>query len=696
MKKTKLLFLPFLAITFLTGCGAPDPGPSYNITYLNLGDSTTDNPASYKTVDAFTLKAPTDHGYKFLGWHIDNAEGELITEIKKGRKGDLKLYATWGEPNTYSINYTNLNGSTTTIPTSYTISDSFTLSNPTDHGYEFSCWRFNDAGGIPAIEIKTGTFGNLTLYASWGKGNTYSITYKNVDGVEFENPKEYNFNNEVKLNNPTTFKKGYNAFGGWYFDEALTEPANNGWASGSHYGNLTLYAKWVNPIKYNITYLNVQDSEHTNPKTYTIEDEIILTGASRAGYTFVNWLKNGKTGEEIDKITKGTTGDLTIYCNLSANTYSITYHNLGLAITDNPTNFVYDTGVNKLNVPTTESGYEFLGWRLGSQEGESITKIEPYKYVGNLDIYATWGKKKTYTIEYDLWGGVTEGSNPSTYTVEDDFILKSPKQEGFIFTGWYLDKYKDKLFNKYGVPKNTVGNLKLYAGWKSTTILERFSWKRINEIANVEKTASKYFDIGDTKIVSVGEHNIKQPVRIIAFHHDILANSVDNEESYAEITFEFEKLLTVGETDKHKLYTVHWGIPSCLNYAESYIHSRANEIYNNELRDSELKNNIKLVKKLAGYNMGDIRTFDVKLFPLAASEVDNSASFPNEGKLYTFYRSSPSLLKVFDNRFYPYWLRTESMNVSSDAYAVSSAGKINPTAKNDIDYDRGISPAFCI
>ena len=55
---------------------------------------------------------------------------------------------------------------------------------------------------------------------------------KNVENVKFENPKTYTVENEVKLNNPTTFKKGYATFGGWYFDKNLTNPANNGWQAG--------------------------------------------------------------------------------------------------------------------------------------------------------------------------------------------------------------------------------------------------------------------------------------------------------------------------------------------------------------------------------------------------------------------------------------------------------------------------------
>lgn len=699
MKKIKLLFIPFLAISFLVGCNAVDPGPTYNITYLNLIGSVTDNPTTYKTVDSFVLKNPTDHGYKFTGWRIDNAQGELVSEIKKGTTGDLKLFATWGEPNTYSINYTNLNGSTTTNPTSYTISDSFTLSDPTDHGYEFIGWRLDDAAGFHIRDIEKGMFGNLTLYASWGNANTYSITYKNVDGVEFENPNEYNIENEVKLNNPTTLKKGYNAFGGWYFDEAYTKHANNGWTPGSHYGNLTLYAKWVDPIVYKITYLNVQDSEHSNHKEYTIDDEVVLKNANKAGYTFVNWTLNSKTGDAISKIEKGTTGDLLLYANFTVRTYSITYRNLGLATTDNPKKFVYNVGVNKLNNPTSDSGYEFLGWRLGSATGETITKIAPNKYAGNIEIYASWGNKKTYTIEYDLWDGTIEGSNPAEYTVEDEIILKKPTQEGFTFVGWYLGKYKDKLFNKDRIPKKTVGNLKLYAGWKSaTTTLEQCSWNRINEIANTEKAAAKYFNIGDKKTVAIGSNSLMQDVRIIGFNHDILSNSVNNEESRAGITFEFVDLLTVGDTKTKYLYSIYWGDPSCENYANSYIYGKCNDIFNEELCENDLKDNIKMVKKKAQNKYQSIGAFDVKVFPLALSEIStNTSDVYNEGEMYAFYKQNSSLVKKFTDKAWRYWLRSASKTYGTYAFTIEDTGAIKGRRKDDTEfYARGISPGFCI
>ena len=71
----------------------------YKITYeLNGGTNISDNPVSYTIeTETITLKAPTEHGFTFLGWYKDSkfAERSKVTEIVKGSIGNIVLYAKW-------------------------------------------------------------------------------------------------------------------------------------------------------------------------------------------------------------------------------------------------------------------------------------------------------------------------------------------------------------------------------------------------------------------------------------------------------------------------------------------------------------------------------------------------------------------------------------------------------------------------
>lgn len=98
MRKLGLFVIPLMAISLLASCGnSPQPPQSFKIAYENLQGSTTDNPTSYTVNDSFKLKNPTGCTFSFNGWLLGGKSGELITEIKKGTKGDLTLWATWDE-----------------------------------------------------------------------------------------------------------------------------------------------------------------------------------------------------------------------------------------------------------------------------------------------------------------------------------------------------------------------------------------------------------------------------------------------------------------------------------------------------------------------------------------------------------------------------------------------------------------------
>ncbi len=70
---------------------------------------------------------------------------------------------------------------------------------------------------------------------------------------------------------------------------------------------------------------------------------------------------------------------------------------------------------------------------------------------------------ESFTIHYELDGG-TNGTNPATYTSEDDLItLTDPVKTGYDFIGWYSDA--GFTTEASTIPSGSTGNRVFYAKW---------------------------------------------------------------------------------------------------------------------------------------------------------------------------------------------------------------------------------------
>lgn len=74
-----------------------------------------------------------------------------------------------------------------------------------------------------------------------------------------------------------------------------------------------LYAQWT-PVIYKIKYsLGAGGVNGLNPDTYTIESEISFVEPTREGYVFDGWYSDSKYKNRIESISKGKSGNLTLY-----------------------------------------------------------------------------------------------------------------------------------------------------------------------------------------------------------------------------------------------------------------------------------------------------------------------------------------------------------------------------------------------
>ncbi|MBQ9079889.1 MAG: InlB B-repeat-containing protein [Clostridia bacterium] len=140
------------------------------------------------------------------------------------------------------------------------------------------------------------------------KVDYYSITYSNLQGADTPTLTQYASHIGVSDEDmPKPERNGYK-FEGWYTAiEGGTRVSDIPAGSTTNYH---LYARWSLEI-YTITYNDAP--VNSNPPTYTMENEIILTTPSWPGLAFTGW--TNEEGEAITKITKGTTDDLVLTAN---------------------------------------------------------------------------------------------------------------------------------------------------------------------------------------------------------------------------------------------------------------------------------------------------------------------------------------------------------------------------------------------
>ena len=360
---------------------------------------------------------------------------------------------------------------------------------PVREGYDLTGWN-------PALPEKYPE--KDTKYtAVWVTEGDYTITYVNVDGATNENPASYNVETEtITLKDPV--KPGY-TFGGWYKDAEFTTKVTE--ITQGTTGNITLYAKWE-LVSYTITYeLDGGTNAPENPESYNVETETItLKDPAKAGYTFEGWyMAEDFTGNAVTEIVQGTTGNITLYAKwVKEGDYTITYVNVDGAANENPASYNVETETITLKDPA-KAGYTFEGWYMDGEFTDEITEI-PQGSTGNITLYAKW-ELESYTITYELDGGINAPENPAGYNVETGTItLKAPTKDKYDFKGWYKDgEFTDEITE---ITQGTTGNITLYAKW-----LENYTITyELNDGTNAPENPAGYN-------VETGTITLKDPVK---------------------------------------------------------------------------------------------------------------------------------------------------------------------------------------
>lgn len=177
-------------------------------------------------------------------------------------------------------------------------------------------------------------------------------------------------------------KNGY-VFSGWYTDAELTKEFDE---TTTVVKSFVLYAKF-RVENYNIVYV-AEDAINENPVSYTINDEIILLPVQRTGYKFAGWYTSADfTGDVVEKIAKGSFGNITLYAKFNAG-FKINYELFGGTNNElNPEYYFSDETTELFDA--YKDGYVFGGWYADEARTMVITEIAEGQ-TGELTLYAEW------------------------------------------------------------------------------------------------------------------------------------------------------------------------------------------------------------------------------------------------------------------------------------------------------------------
>ena len=180
--------------------------------------------------------------------------------------------------------------------------------------------------------------------------------------------------------------------------------------------------------KYNVEYYNndslVRKDEYYYKDTIDITNTPVVT---KEGHTFLYWgLKNSTSGYDF---TLPVTKSIKLYSNFEINKNDVIFNDENRVTTVETD---YGSTVSPID-NQGKTGYTFKFW--------SKDKIHVFDFSTPIKesttVYAVY-QAIEYNIHYELNGGSLETgkTNPTKYTIEDEFTLNNPSLEGYKFTGW--------------------------------------------------------------------------------------------------------------------------------------------------------------------------------------------------------------------------------------------------------------------
>ena len=317
--------------------------------------------------------------------------------------------------------------------------------------------------------------------------NSYNIIFINGGETEKTENKKYQQDISTVSCTPTApaGKEGYE-FAGWFDNELCEGPAYDFTGKTMPANNITLYAKWVEPV-HTVTFM-VGKTTYETMTDVAHKGTITLPAAPKApnGDTFLGWVDaNGKPFHPSTKITD----DLKLYAKFGNKSgYSVTYDVTAEGSSPVTDDKLYAEGAYATvrdGASTAPAGKVFLYWNASSDS--SGKKYYPNDKVlvpkGGVTLTAVYGDKaETVTLTYNANFGTPPASTQISGLKNNGLIdllsydeLELPKRDGYTFTGWNTQQDGHGISFAAGTSAARVDKVEpnvLYAQWKKTTIDE--------------------------------------------------------------------------------------------------------------------------------------------------------------------------------------------------------------------------------
>jgi uncharacterized repeat protein (TIGR02543 family) len=463
----------------VTATGSWTPS-TYDITYTNLFGVTHSNPATYTYgtgVTSFSNPTSTRTGYTFAGWSPSS--------ISTSATGAKTISATW-TPNTYSITYADLYGTTHSNPATYTYGVGVTsFSSPSARtGYDFTGWS--------PSSISTTATGAKTINATWAL-KTYTITYnKNLSENVIDMPSNQTKTYGVDLTLSSSIPKSLSyEFEYWY--DSVNHVAYNPGDTYTANTDTTLYANW-NLILYTVTL----DKQNGTGGTSSVQVAYgatmpAATAPTREGYSFQGYYEyTGGGGTQyynsgmVPATTYESTVDKTIYAHWNIESYTINFDEEGGGAV---TNITANYGTAITLPTTTRAHYVFGGWWSGDNGTGTQRTWTTMPDLGStgatVTLYAKW-TIESYTINFDEEGGDSVSNITANYGAA--ITLPTAVRLGYIFGGWWsADNGTGTQYTWTTMPDlgSSGSTTTVYAKWTIESHTINFDEEGGNAVSNI-------------------------------------------------------------------------------------------------------------------------------------------------------------------------------------------------------------------
>lgn len=436
-----------------------------------------DNPTSAQYGSLYQLPNPDtstvtveSNQYAFAGWETGGVTYKAGDNYRMGAS-NLIFTAQWIPM--FTVKYV-LNGGSGSVPadTLKLSGETITVTSvvPTRTGYNFAGWKDQSGNTIPTGEgAWTITATSFIAYAQWTPV-LVNINFNLGGGVGSVAPITGKATNElVALPINTSTKTGY-TFTGWRINPLYPEGAT--YVVGTQ--DATFTAEWAGNT-YTITYNGNGATGGTVPNsgTYTSggSDYVVSSNSgnlAKSGFTFAGWNTNadGTSGANYTgsgSETLNTTSNLTLYAKWSAASYAVSYNTNGGGTNPTQTDVQFGSSFTLAAAPT-RSGYNFLGWEVGSGATATLYGAGTSYTMGSsaVSFTAKWSGQ-SYLIAYSLNGG--SGTAPASVEVSHDgnfTTAAAPTRDGFNFTKW---SDGTTLYDAGASITNVTSNKTLTAQW---------------------------------------------------------------------------------------------------------------------------------------------------------------------------------------------------------------------------------------